>query len=410
MKIKIITLGVLALFIGIILSPVTNSYIDNNKNIYSVENDNELLESIFDRYLTFLMKLAHKPSISVCIIKNDSVVWSKGYGLYDIENNKPATPETLYLLASISKTVAATAIMQLYEQELFDLDDDVNDYLPFNLRNPNYPDTSITFRMLLSHRSSIASDDSNRLCSSYIPGDPDIPTYPYPWLKEYLTPDGIAYHSSVWSENSPGEKFYYTNVGFSIIGYLVEILSGQNFNEYCIEHIFIPLEMYNVSYRLKDLNISKIAIPYTYKKGNLIPNPHYGMLFIHPGASIRASVEELSHFLIAHMNGGIYKDVRILNESTVEMMHTAHYPLNRKGFGYGLGWIINDPIIGKKEISHSGGWPGVHTLITFRPDEDTATIILTNSYESTQLSRSVARFVISLIKNALFRQANRIAS
>ena len=356
------------------------------------------------------MKLAHKPSISTCIIIKDCVVWSKGYGLNDIENKKPATPDTLYLLASISKTVVATAIMQLYEQGLFDLDDDVNDYLPFSLRNPNYPDTSITFRMLLSHRSSLASDNSDRLSISYIPGDPDIPSYPYPWLEKYLTPNGIGYHSSVWSDSPPGEKYYYANIGFSIIGYLVEIISGQNFNEYCKEHIFRPLEMYNASYRLKDLNISKIAIPYSYKSGNYVPNPHYGMLFVHPGASLRTSVEELSHFLIAHMNCGIYKDVRILNESTVELMHTAHYPLDKRGRGYGLGWIIKDPILGKKELGHSGGWIGVHTLMTFRPDDDTAIIIFTNSLDSTQFSRPVTSLAFLLIKNTLFRKANRLTS
>jgi CubicO group peptidase (beta-lactamase class C family) len=410
MKIKIITIVVLTLFIGIIVSPVSNSYIDNDKNFYNFYNDNELNESLFDRYITFLMKLAHKPSISTCIITNDSVVWSKGYGLYDIENNKPASPETLYLIASISKTVAATAIMQLYEQGLFDLDDDVNDYLPFSLRNPNYPTISITFRMLLSHRSSLDSDSADRLSSSYLPGDPDIPSYPYPWLEEYLIPDGIAYHSSVWSDSPPGEKFHYANIGFSIIGYLVELISGQNFNEYCKEHIFIPLQMYNASYRLRDFNTNKIAIPYTYSRGIFIPNPHYGMLLVYPGASLRTSVEELSHFVIAHMNGGIYKGVRILNESTVELMHTAHYPPDKKGFGYGLGWIVDDPKLGKKEIGHSGGWSGVHTFMAFRPKDDSAIIIFTNSYYLTEFSRPITRLAFSLIKNALFKKANRLAS
>ena len=184
MKKKIIALVIMTLFIGIIISSATTGY-------SRIEYDEESNEFLFDKYITFLMKFAHKPSVSACIIINDSVVWSKGYGLYDIENNKPATPDTLYLMASISKTVTATALMQLYEQELFDLDDDVNDYLPFSLRNPNFLDTSITFRMLLSHRSSLASDNSDRLCCSIIPGDPDIPSYPDPWLEDYLTPGEV---------------------------------------------------------------------------------------------------------------------------------------------------------------------------------------------------------------------------
>ncbi|UCD14666.1 MAG: beta-lactamase family protein [Thermoplasmatales archaeon] len=408
MKKKIIALIIMALFIGIIANPTIGS--SKNNKIDKLEHGGESNWFLFDRYLTLLMKLAHKPSFSACIIIDDRVVWSQGYGLYDIENNKQATPDTLYLLASISKTVTATALMQLYDQGLFDLDDDVNDYLPFSLRNSNFPDIPITFRMLLSHRSSLASDNSDRLCLSYIPGDPDIPSYPHPWLEEYLTPDGSAYHSSVWSESPPESQYYYANIGFSIIGYLVELISGQNFNEYCEKHIFTPLGMYNTSFRLKDLDINKIAIPYFYRKGNYIPNPHYGMLVLYPAASLRTSVEQLSHFLIAHMNGGMYNDVRILNESTVELMHTEHYPLNDRGYGYGLGWSIKESKSGKKEIGHSGGWPGVHTLTKVRPDDNTAIIIFTNCYDSTQFSGPIVRLGFSLITNALFRRANRLAS
>jgi len=403
MKKKIIALVIMTLFIGIIISSATTGY-------SRIEYDEESNEFLFDKYITFLMKFAHKPSVSACIIINDSVVWSKGYGLYDIENNKPATPDTLYLMASISKTVTATALMQLYEQELFDLDDDVNDYLPFSLRNPNFLDTSITFRMLLSHRSSLASDNSDRLCCSIIPGDPDIPSYPDPWLEDYLTLGGSAYHSSVWSDSLPGEQYYYANIGYSIIGYLVELISGQNFNEYCKDHIFTPLEMYNTSFRLKDHNTSEIAIPYFYQEGEYKANPHYGMHVIYPAASMRTSIEELSHFLIAHMNGGIYKDVRILNESTVELMHTAHYPINDKGYGYGLGWSIKEKLFRKKEIGHSGGWPGVHTQMTYRPDDKTAILIFTNSYDSSQFSGPVVGLAFKLIINALFMKANRLTS
>jgi len=409
MKKKLITLVIVAFFIGIIVSPVSDGSIDNDKQTYILENDRELNELLFDRYIKILIKFAHKSSISACVIINDSVGWSKGYGLYDIEKNKPATPDTLYLMASISKTVTATALMQLYDKGLFDLDDDVNNYLPFELRNPKYPDIPITFRMLLSHQSSLASDNSDRLCLSYLPGDPDIPSYPYPWLEEYLTPGGNAYHSEVWSEYKPGEKYYYVNIGYSIIGYLVELISGKNFNEYCKENIFIPLDMTNTSFRLRDHDINKIAIPYFYKAGKYEPNPHYGMLLVYPAASMRTSIEELSHFLIAHMNGGIYKDVRILNESTIDLMHTRHYPDNNKESGYGLGWFVREKAFQKKEIGHSGGWPGVHTQMTFRPEDKTAIIIFTNAYDSTQYLGPIASLAFKLITNALFRMANRLA-
>jgi len=407
MKKKIITFVIITIIFGINIIPAIDGSTNFDKKLYPIGNNEKLSNLLFDMYISFLMKLAHKPSISACVIINNSIVWSKGYGHYDIKNNKLATTDTLYLMASISKTVTATALMQLYEQGYFELDDDVNNYLPFNLRNPNHPDIPITFRMILSHQSSLASDNSDRLCISYLPGDPDIPSYPHPWLEEYLTPGGNAYHSEVWSEYKPGEKYYYTNIGYSIIGFLVELISGQNFNDYCKENIFIPMDMKNTSFRLRDHNIKKIAIPYFFKDGIYEPNPHYGMMLVYPSASMRTSIEELSHFLIAHMNGGIYKNERILNESTVELMHTRHFPDNKEN-GYGLGWFIRENADGKKQIGHSGGWPGVQTQMTFFPEDKTAIIIFTNAFDSTQYLGPVASFSFKFIINALFRMTDRM--
>ena len=403
---KISIFMILTLFVGIIVCPLTISYINHDLSYINLEDDWLINENFFNGYINLLMKLAHKSSLSACILIKDSNVWSNGYGFYDIENNKPATTDTIYLTASISKTVTATALMQLYDQGFFDLDDDVNNFLPFSLRNPKFPDVPITFRMILSHRSSLASDNSDRFCCSILPGDPDIPSYPYPWLEEYLTPGGSAFHSSVWSNSPPEKHYYYANIGFSIIGYLVELISGKNFNEYCKDNIFIPLGMYNTSFRLKDLNVSKIAVPYIFNKGEYIANPHYGMILLYPAGSMRTSVEELSHFLIAHMNKGVYKDVRILNESTIELMHTRHYPMHVRGEGYGLGWFITEKLLRKKEMGHSGGWPGVSTQMIYRPDDKTAIIIFTNSNNSEKSSGPIPRLAFNLIINAFFKKAN----
>lgn len=378
---KHISLIILVLIIGAIFVPSCKAYFKNENRVLINNYEKATNEIFFEKYIELLMRFAHKPSASVCIIKDEKVVWSKGYGLYDIEKNKKAQTNTLYLSASISKTITATALMQLYEQDLFELDEDVNNYLPFNLRNPNHPDNPITFRMLLSHRSSLAGDNSFWICLSYVPGDPDIPDYPYPWLKEYLTPNGSAYSPIIWSKNHPGEKYSYANVGYAIIGYLVEILSGKNFNHYCKDNIFEPLEMYNTSFRLKDVNISNLAIPYEYKKGSYIQHPHYNMYVLHPAGSMRTSVEELSHFLIAFMNGGVWNGIRILNSNTIEMMHKDHYNPNDEK--YGLGWMLGTSIFGKKEIGHSGGWPGVHTLMRYRPEDKTTVILFTNSMSPT---------------------------
>lgn len=359
-------------------------------------------------YIQMLMRLAHKPSLAACIIHGESMIWSHAYGYYDIENKKEATTETLYLQASVSKTITATALMQLYEQGLFHLDDDVNKYLPFNLRNPNHPEIPITIKMILSHRSSLADDNLYWTCLSYLPGDPDVVGFPYPWLQEYLTPGGFAYSSSTWSTDKPGEKYYYANVGFSIIAYLVEIFSHQNFDDYCHQHIFRPLQMNDTGFRLRDVDISNVAVPYEFKNGGYFRHPQYGIHVLYPAITLRTSIKDYSHFIIAHMNGGVWNGIRILNESTVTLMHTAHFSPDDI-YNYGLGWqVTNKPF--KKTYGHSGGYVGALDLVTIDPTENTAVILFSNALDSELHSTRIEWKAMNAINTLLFRSAKQIES
>ena len=133
--IKYLATIIVFLFIGTSFISISASIIvDNqNKSIISNGQRNGLENNLFDLKMSFFMKLAKFPSLSACIIDDDEVIWSKGYGYYDLKNKKPATENTIYMLASITKPVTGTALMQLCEQGLFDLDEDVNNYLPLNL-------------------------------------------------------------------------------------------------------------------------------------------------------------------------------------------------------------------------------------------------------------------------------------
>jgi len=406
MKKRLVSLLVICVFLGTSVQCLTINVASAETTFLEQDTQGIFSDLFFDMYLQWLMRLAHKPSLAACIIKDDEVVWSHAYGFYDIENNKKATTQTLYLQASVSKTVTATAMMQLYEQGLFDLDDDVNEYLPFDLRNPNYPDVPITIKMILSHRSSLADDNLYWLCLSYLPGDPDVEGFPYPWLEEYLTPGGSAYSSSTWSLDQPGEKYYYANVGFSIIAYLVELLSHQDFNEYCKEHIFQPLQMNATGFRLRDVDIDSVAVPYEFKNEWYFRHPQYGIHVLYPAITLRTSIEDYSHFIIAHMNGGIWNGVRILNESTVELMHTAHFSPSDQ-HNYGLGWEVTNKSF-QKSYGHSGGYVGALNLVTIHPKDNTAVMFFCNALDSELQSTRMEWRAISSINNALFFKAKRI--
>ncbi len=350
-----------------------------------------------ERAIEMLMKLAHMSAVSAAIVKNGEVVWAKGFGLANREKNVAADEDTIYLVASISKTFTATAIMQLYEEGKINLDDDVNKYLPFSLRNPKYPDKPITVRMLLAHQSSLAQDPPGFYFRC--PADFDIEGYLERWVPEYLKPDGLYYTPQIWSEYMPGEKMFYANIGYTLLGYIVERVSGESFEEYCRKNIFEPLGMKNTSFIFDRLNVSRMAMPYVYYRGEYYPLLYYSVID-YPAGGLRTTVIDLSHFLIAHINGGVYNGVRILSERSVEEMHTVQYPSDTYNFQYGLGFQIWD-IGGERYIGHTGGLYGVATKMVFRQSDGTGVIYFINK-QVYNLREIVA---YSLIERLLFWKA-----
>ncbi len=362
-------------------------------------------DASFDRLIIMLLHIGHYPSMSACIIHNTTVIWKNAYGFSDLETHKPATTQTIYIVASITKTITSTALMQLYDQGLFQLDDDVNVYLPFSLRNPNYPDDPITIRMILSHSSSLTTDPFSYHWFNFS-SPPPIPGYPSPWLQEYLLPDGAYYTPEIWdTTHRPGAYMQYANINFDIAAYLVQLLSGQPFHEYCNDHIFTPLGMTRTGFRLPDLPIEEVAFPYLYQNRTYEKLPHYQLLH-YPIGGLMTTVDDVTCFLIAHMNHGVYNSTRILEKETVSLMHTVQPPGNiYKNFRYGLGWmIIEKPLRKTAYIGHSGDIPGAHTRMFINQADNTSIICFFNSDRSTSLEK----FVSLLIQNLLFLKAEHL--
>ncbi|UCH72265.1 MAG: serine hydrolase, partial [Thermoplasmatales archaeon] len=399
---KILLLGLIIILLGGIFSPIAAEQLDEDLLLEKQIGLNNNLD--FDKKINILMNLGNMPSLSASVVKNDSVVWSKTYGYSDIRHRKKASGDTLYLVGSVSKTITATATMQLYERGYFDLDDDVSEYLPFDLKNPKYPNINITFRMLLSHQSSIGRDDILRTLFLFFLG------YPCEWLDNFLMSDGKFYNFRNWLDKPPGEKFAYANTNFVILGYLIEKISNQSFEEYCKENIFEPLNMTNTGYRLSDFDMDKIAVPHV-RIGRI-----YFLLPIyenraHSAAGLRTTAVDLSHFLIAHMNGGLYEGIRILNESTVKLMQTIQYPNGK----YGLGWRNVTYENGETYIGHGGNIHGARAEIKLRLSDNIGVIYIWNEnfaiWETVEsrtprlMTMPLEKFSIFLIEKLLFEKA-----
>ena len=396
---------IISLFVGVsgipAISVSEHNSILPDKKVISNDDQN------FDRKINLLMKIGHIPSLSACIIKNNSVVWSKGYGEFDRENHKKASTDTIYYVASISKSITAVAIMQLYERGLFKLDDNVSKFLPFDLKNPRYPNVNITFRMLLAHQSSLADHGIEFLLYFSILG------YPHEWFKEYFAPSGFIYNRQVWLDYPPGEKVYYSSVGYEILGYLVERISHQPFGQYCEEHIFKPLNMSNTSFYTSKIDKDRLAIPYIWLAGMYIWVPHYWWDSASVGA--KTTVLDLSHFLIMHMNGGVYEGTRILNESSVKEMHRVQYPGSYDGgFSHGFGWYSKNYSDGDTYGGHDGNLPGYKAVMQMRYSDKVGVIFFYNRFQPAtrstkhELIVDIKNFARNQIEKELFKKADEL--
>jgi len=309
------------------------------------------------------------PSLTACIIKNTDIVWMRSYGWADRRNMILAANHTIFLLASLSKTVVATAVLQLAERGLIDIDRDMSQYLPFPLRNPNYPLAMITPRMLLTHSSGLAgpkTDDELPNFYDWFPPD-GAPPLSQTFL-DYLLPGGSHYVPAVWKPNAPGTVELYSNLGFTLLAYMVEFVSGEEFSAYCRNHIFLPLGMPGTSYRLADLNPANLAEWYMEDGG---PIPHYTRRD-YPAGQVKSSVEEWARFLAAWMNDGAFHEVRILGGHSVTEALKLHNPAS----GICLTWYLK---LGDW-YGHSGGVNGASTYMEFNRRDRVGLIILSNMY------------------------------
>jgi CubicO group peptidase (beta-lactamase class C family) len=311
------------------------------------------------------------PGMAYCVVKEDQMICSGAYGWANIEKGVPMSLDGIMNIASISKTFTATAVMQLWEKELIQLEADINLYLPIKVRNPHHTDIPITVKQLLTHTSSII--DGPSYDASYSDGDPQFSLED--WINGYLVPGGKYYdeHEN-YMQAKPGSTRQYSNVGYGLLGYLVEQVSGMPFNEYCRQYIQSPLGMRNSGWFIREIDRSKHITPYEFAEKENQPLDLYSFPN-YPDGLLRTSVRELSYFLMAVMNGGKYGKGRILDRNTLKLMLQPQLKMDE---GQGLCW---HKIKYLDLWGHSGRDPGVATQVYFDPRSRTGVIVFQNNHQ-----------------------------
>ena len=329
-----------------------------------------------DEYIMDEMQAEHFPGVATVIVKNGEIVWLQCYGFADIENGITVTDSTQFLLASMSKLFTGTATMQLKEDGMLQLNNDINEYLPWPLNHPVQSTIPMTIQQLMTHTSSI-KDNWSAMSNYY--GYPDPTISLEACMQDYFTVTGQNYNANQnFLSAAPGTVFNYSNMATALNGYITEIVSSMPFDDYCDEHIFEPLCMEKTAWHMADLDSNEVARPYSYSNGNFIANPHYGFAD-YPDGQLRSSITDLANYMIAFLNGGSLGSNAILSPSSVSEMWTQQIPSIESK--QGLNWYKELLYHSGGETllwGHNGGELGVSTDMYVDPESNIGLCVLSN--------------------------------
>ena len=355
------------------------------------ESINNITE--FDAYLEELVNSGSPQGLSILIVKNDSIVYSKGFGWADKPNNIKATPETVYHWWSITKIPTAIAILQLEEQSKLELDDAVSKYLPFfEVKYPSDKKNIITIRHLLNHSSGIP-DASGLELAEWIHHDTD-PPLDQTDLIEKVFPN----YSTLKFE--PGKDTAYSNIGYMLLGAIIEKASNQNYRDYIIQHILEPLQMKQTNFvytrEMEAVEAAGSQPTFTLmapllriKMGSFIRETSHNSLWLErvytdqesPSALIGSTLDA-SRLVRAYLNKGILDGNRILSEKSIKRMTNDNHIAqanddNSYFFRRGIGWHIFKDKSGFK-LEHTGGGPGFFTSMQIYPSDNLGLVLFCN--------------------------------
>ena len=296
----------------------------------------------------------NNPGVTALIYKKDKVVYRKAFGIANMELQVKMIPENVIEIGSITKQFTAVAILMLAEQGKLSVDDEITKFIP------DYPANgkTITIHQLLNHTSGIKSYTGMAGFINFV-------------RQDHSPDDIINFFKNESMDFDPGEKYLYNNSGYVLLGYIIEKISGQSYEDFLIEHIFTPLKMKNTFYGSKTNLIPNRAEGYTPNaKGwqKAIPS---GMSWAYAAGAIMSNVDDM---LLWHKS--VHNNTLISAESKAKAFTNTTLN-NGDPTNYGYGWAMGK-INGSPSIEHGGGIFGYTTAGIYIPDENIYVIVLTN--------------------------------
>ena len=333
-----------------------------------VDSNIRLLEA----WIESLVAYKNLPGLSIGIVCDQDLIWARGFGFSDPEAQVPASPKTLYRIASITKLFTSTAIMQLRDAGKLNLDDPVSKHLSwYNIRD-RFPDSpKTTIRHLLTHTS----------------GLPREAAFPY-WI-DFRFPSREQIRQTLPDQETayPRETMWkYSNLGLSLAGEIVQEVSGEPYPDYIKKHILEPLEMNSTRVVLSEKERNKVAKGFGRKMpdGSRLAMPFTDSKGITPAANMSSNVEDLAKFISLQFRTESKEQSRVLKASTLREMHRIHWIQPDWTWGWGLGFGVKH-MDGKVIVSHGGALAGYKTRVSFCPEIKVGVVVGINSNDGDPL-------------------------
>jgi CubicO group peptidase (beta-lactamase class C family) len=340
-----------------------NAHADESVVVADNKDFQESIE-VFDAWLEQRVYREDLPSVSIGIVFDQELVWAKAYGYSDLDSKTKATPDTAYRIASNTKLFTATAIMLLRDSGKLQLDDPVAKHLEwFSFDDQHAATPAITIRHLLTHSSGLIRE---------LPGL---------YWDDAILPDKDLFISLLQESSSilgREEKYKYSNVAFSVLGYIVEAASGESYADFLKKNILDPLRMDGTEV-LPRREMPTLATGYEFRvPGAKRPiEPFTESNAFTAAANMASTVPDLANFLSSQF-GSSAGAVRILDTVTLKEMHRVHWLAEDWSYGRGLGWGVR--LEGERTVIRHGGYvPGYTTSVSAAPADKIGVIVLANA-------------------------------
>ena len=355
------------------------------------------LESIYEK--------GHINGFAVAICNNDGTLYKAGIGLSDAKHDFAYTTSTIQNIGSVSKTLIGIALLKAKEEGDLSLDDPIEQYLPFDVANPFHSEVPITIRHLATHTSSITDTDYYDQYAYYLHKSENLEEYDlsnsvetfHPFsermqmgelLESLLSINGSLYDKNNYKETEPGSSFEYSNIGATLVAYILEQATGFTYNEYTGMHILEPLSMSASGWSFDTISMGDHSTLYSTPDS---PLPKYSLV-TYPDGGLLTTVNDLAKYLSELIRGKQGKGTLLRTESYTELftpqLSASHFSNRNKSNAYNDEYNsgIFMGFTPKDYIGHTGSDPGVASYMFFNPETNLGRILIINTQISSRKS------------------------